>query len=36
MKEACKIFRVNSQYIQNLFAKLREKIFTQGISLDDE
>ena len=36
MKEACKIFKVNSQYIQNLFAKLREKIFTQGISLDDE
>lgn len=36
MKEACKIFKVNSQYIQNLFAKLREKISTQGISLDDE
>ncbi len=35
MKEACKIFKVNSQYIQNLFAKLREKISTQGISLDD-
>ncbi len=35
MKEACKIFKVNSQYIQNLFAKLREKISTQGISLND-
>ena len=35
MKEACKIFKVNSQYIQNLFAKLREKISSQGISLDD-
>ncbi len=35
MKEACKIFKVNSQYIQNLFAKLREKISTQSISLDD-
>lgn len=36
MKEACKIFKVNSQYIQNLFAKLREKISSQGISLDDD
>jgi len=36
MKEACQIFKVNSQYIQNLFAKLREKISTQGMSLDDE
>lgn len=35
MKEACKIFKVNSQYIQNLFAKLREKISSQGIRLDD-
>lgn len=35
MKEACKIFKVNSQYIQNLFVKLREKISTQGISLND-
>lgn len=35
MKEACKIFKVNSQYIQNLFAKLREKFSSQGISLDD-
>lgn len=36
MREACKIFKVNSQYIQNLFAKLREKISAQGISIDDE
>lgn len=36
MKEACKIFKVNSQYIQNLFAKLRGKISSQGISLDDD
>lgn len=36
MKEACKLFKVNSQYIQNLFAKLREKISSQGISLNDD
>lgn len=36
MKEACKIFKVNSQYIQSLFSKLREKISTQSISLGDE
>ena len=36
MKEACKIFKVNSQYIQNIFAKVRKKISTQGISLDDQ
>lgn len=36
MKEACKIFKVNSQYIQNLFTKLREKISTQDLSLDGE
>mgnify|MGYP006943508536 CR=1 FL=1 len=26
MKEACKIFKVNDSYIQNLFSKLRNKI----------
>lgn len=35
-KEACKLFKVNSQYMQELFAKLRERISTQSISLDDE
>lgn len=36
MKEACKLFKVNSQYIQNLFAKLRERISNQDISLDNK
>lgn len=35
MKEACEMFKVDNQYIQNLFAKLREKISVQGVSLDD-
>lgn len=36
MKEACNLFKVNRQYIEALFAKLREKIPTPSISLDDE
>lgn len=36
MKEACRIFKVNSNYIQNLFAKLREKISLKGLDFGNK
>jgi len=36
IKEACEMFKVNSQCIQNLFSKLKDKVYTEGICLDDD